>query len=183
MGMKNYCYTPDYCGELNNSVERLTGEKSQLESENADLQAKLEGAEKELRFEEQTSAFWKGRSEKADTDRDNLQAQLLNIKNVMIEHCNHFNSRITAICKPPGNECIMYAICDGIYKALSTTPAEAGERVKGLMEAMQFYADAENYVKRVSEYAIEWIDPVVVEDSGKRAKEALQKYQGGAASS
>lgn len=67
-----------------------------------------------------------------------------------------------------------------IEKAFHSTPAEAGERVRGLVEALEFYANAENYVHRVSEHAIEWIDPVVFDDTGKRAKDALAKFRGGA---
>lgn len=165
MGMKNYCYTPDYCGELNNSVERLTGEKSQLESENADLQAKLEGAEKELRFEEQTSAFWKGRSEKADTDRDNLQAQVGVLREGLQEirkyASNAFKTRDTVAFNSAAE---VYAI---INEALKTTPAKAGERVQ--------------YLVTVATDVLNWLQQNKLGDTGhgRCLADALEKYRGG----
>lgn len=68
-----------------------------------------------------------------------------------------------------------------IPELLKASPAAAGERVRGLVEALEFYANAENYAHRVDEHAIGWIEPVVFDDTGKRAKDALDKYRGGIA--
>ena len=128
-------------------------------------------------------------------DRDNLQAKL-NRDTKLLEKCINDQKetiigcqkvytdlqaaydvvrgalkRIGMLCVSPESDSNkVKIIMEYQHKALSITPTEAGERVRGLVDALEYYADKDQF-RSV---------PSMITDNGKIARDALAKYRGGA---
>lgn len=130
------------CGETISDVITYLNDG---EREIADLRAKLEQAEYDR---DEYRAAYGPAADKAELERDEAQAQVAMMRGALEEAKPYLDMaayyRKLLEMKVTWEDPVAAEVRDNIDKALSTTPAEAGERVQGLVElppATKFLSD------------------------------------------
>jgi thioesterase domain-containing protein len=142
-----------------------------------DLRAKLEAAEQAkkrywdaIHRQYQRNIGTIRKMEKAEQDRDNLQAAYAVVRGLISEIIVAHGEEIIP------NTAEVKSIINKAHSAFHTTSAEAGERVRGLVEALEFYAEQNNYEAFENNRSGGYSDPAIFIDDGDRARKTLAKY-------
>lgn len=193
-------YIKDRILTLEGLVKDHARRRIAAEQERDNLQAQLNGMTEArdtfyndiVRYKKSCDDLIKLRDELFDkvdaltAERDNLQAQVNSLKTTL-EHCDLARDKWLNkyVDLQAANAVLRGALEyyktheDGgvrAVQALSTTPDEAGERVRGLVEALAEYVDwCTSKPRKSDEEEILLLDEIT-----GRAKDALAKYRGGA---